>query len=393
MTDSHDYIKTAAELHAFCAKATPALLEGDFLTFDTEFIRERTYAPQLCLIQIATNQQAAIVDPLAEGMDLAPLLEVFANEKMVKVLHAGRQDLEIFLELMGGDLPKNVFDTQIAAMVCGFGESAGYETLVKKIAKKSIDKSSRFSNWAARPLTPKQLDYAISDVTHLRDIYRYLLNEITKNKREQWIQEEMAALLNPKTYEVDFMRLLFKLKLRTSKPHVLARAFHLVKWREAQAASDDKPRQNIIRDDLIGELATQYPKTAEEFCKTRGIRDRRQTHKMAEAIIDVMHKASALEAAECPQLPSTPNEAPIDPLTQELLRVLLKYISDKEEVAEKILAPSKDLAALIRHKDQADLPCLKGWRYDIFGKIALDFMDEKIALSVKDGKVLLTNTS
>ncbi len=392
MSDPYDYIKTPKGLEDFCTKATSSLLEGDFLTFDTEFIRERTYAPQLCLIQIATAQQAAIVDPLADGMDLQPLLDIFANHDIVKVLHAGRQDIEILLELME-ELPKNIFDTQIAAMVCGFGESVGYETLVKKITKKGLDKTARFSNWAQRPLSKRQLDYAIGDVTHLRDIYTHLLKKIEKADRYHWIEEEMQALLNPKTYEVDPMRLLFKLKLRTSKPHVLARAFHLVKWRENQAMVDDKPRQSIIRDDLIAELATQYPKTIDEFRKTRGIRDRLLARKIAEGIIDVLTTASALPPQECPTLPAPINETAIDPLTQDLLRVLLKYISEKEEVAERILAPSKDLMALIRHKNKADLACLKGWRYEIFGKLALEFMDEKIALSVKDGKVLLTKNS
>ncbi len=392
MNEEYEYIQTTKALETFCSDAHPDLLEDDFLTIDTEFIRERTYAPQLCLIQVATNKRAAIIDPLAQDIDLKPLLNLLAHPDVLKVLHAGRQDLEIFLALMG-ELPKNIFDTQIAAMACGFGDSAGYETLVKKITKSGLDKSARFSNWAQRPLTTRQLDYAIGDVTYLRDIYTYLSTTIKKEGREGWIAEEIQMALDPKTYEVNPTRLLFKLKLRTSKPSVLARAFDLIKWREEQAETEDKPRQTIMRDELIVELATQNPQSVQDFRKTRGLRDRHHSRKAGEDIIARLKEASALLPEDCPKLPAPLNEASVNPLAQDMLRLLLKYISEKEKVAEKILASSKDMATLIRQGEKADIPCLKGWRYDIFGKIALDLMSGKIALSLKDGKLLLSKTS
>lgn len=388
MSEEYEYIQTTKDLEAFCSEAHADLLKDDFLTLDTEFIRERTYTPQLCLIQIATRKKAAIIDPLADGMDLQPLLNLLAHPDMLKVLHAGRQDLEIFLALMG-ELPKNIFDTQIAAMACGFGDSAGYETLVKKITKNALDKSARFSNWAQRPLTPKQLDYAIGDVTYLREIYTHLSTKIKQEGRENWITEEIQLALDPKTYEVNPHRLLFKLKLRTSKPSVLARAFYLVKWREAQAETEDKPRQTIMRDELIIELATQNPQSLEDFRKTRGLRDKNLSRKIGDAIISLLKEASAWPPEECPKLPTPINESSINPLTHDMLRLLLRYVAEKEEVAEKILASSKDIATLIRQGEKADIPCLNGWRYDIFGKTALDLITGKIALSLKDGKLIL----
>lgn len=392
MTTEYDYIQTTKDLEAFCSEAHADLLEDDFLTLDTEFIRERTYAPQLCLIQIATHKKAAIVDPLAEGMDLQPLLDLLSNPDILKVLHAGRQDLEIFLALMG-ELPKNIFDTQIAAMACGFGESAGYETLVKKITQNALDKSARFSNWAQRPLTTKQLDYAIGDVTYLREIYTHLSTRIKKEGREHWISEEIQIALDPKTYEVNPQRLLFKLKLRSSKPSVLARAFYLVKWREAQAETEDKPRQTIMRDELIIELATQNPQSIDDFRKTRGLRDKNLSRKIGDVIINLLKEASALPPEDCPKLPTPTNEVSVNPLAQDMLRLLLRYIAEKEQVAEKILASGKDITTLIRQGEKADIPCLKGWRYDIFGKVALDLMNEKISLSLKEGKLILNKTS
>lgn len=392
MNKQYDYIQTEKALEDFCAQARPDLLDGDFLTLDTEFIRERTYTPQLCLIQVATNTQAAIIDPLAKDMNLQPLLDLLAHPDIPKVLHAGRQDLEIFLALMG-ELPKNIFDTQIAAMVCGFGDNAGYETLVKQITKNPLDKSARFSNWAQRPLTTKQLDYAIGDVTYLRDIYKHLSTKIKEEGRESWISEENEIALNPQTYKVNYDRLLFKLKLRSSKPSVLSRAFHLIKWREEQAEKDDKPRQTIMRDELIIELATQNPTSIEAFRKTRGLRDRHLSRKVGEALIAQLEKASALSSKECPKLPKSLNESSVNPLVQDMLRLLLKYSAEKEGVAEKILASSKDITALIRYGKKADIPCLTGWRYEIFGKIALDLVDEKVSFALKDGKLLLNVTS
>lgn len=392
MTENYDYIKTTQALEDFCTNALPDLLEDDFLTIDTEFIRERTYAPQLCLIQIATKDQAAIVDPLAPGMDLQPLLDVLANPDIITVFHAARQDLEIFLDLMG-DLPKNVFDTQVAAMVCGFGESAGYETLVNKITRKSLDKSSRFSNWAQRPLTKKQLDYAIGDVTYLRDIYIFLQKSITKSGREPWIIEETTSLLSTETYLANPMRLMLKLKLRTSKPRILARALALVEWREERARTIDKPRRTTMRDEIIIELATQTLNSVDDFRKARGLKDRPLSNAVAKEVLTVLEKANALPEEQCPHLPTSLNESAVDPLVQDVLRLLLRYSAEKQEVAEKILASSKDITALIRKGEKADVHCLQGWRREIFGQPALDILAGKLSFSLKDGKIVLTTLS
>lgn len=388
MTPSYKYIDTTEALIDFCDQSTPGLTAGDFLTLDTEFIRERTYEPQLCLIQAATKDQAVIIDPLAPGMDLTPLLLLLADDSIVKVLHAARQDLEIFLLLMN-EIPKNIIDTQVAAMVCGFGESAGYETLVKKITKGVLDKSVRYSNWAQRPLHKSQLDYAIGDVTHLREIYTHLMGVLDEKGRRHWIEEEMADLLNPVTYKPDPVRLMFKLKLRSGKPHILARALALVKWRESEAQARNKPRQNIIRDELIVELATLPPTKATDFKTVRGLRDRPLDEKMIPGILTLLEEASALPVDACPKLPTSSNEASVESLSQDLLRVLLGYICTKEEVAEKVLASSKDLFALARYGEKAEVPCLTGWRREVFGTIALDLLTGKIALAIQDGKLVL----
>ena len=388
MSDSYEYIDSTEQLEFLCKN----LKNSEFITIDTEFIRETTFRPQLCLIQVANEEQAAIIDPMADGIDLSALFDILNDDKVVKVMHSGRQDIEIFY-LYTGVIPKNVFDSQIAGMVCGFGESVGYEALVKKVNGKGVDKSARFSNWAQRPLTQKQLDYAISDVTHLRDVYKHLKQQMAAENREEWIKEEVDDLLDEANYTTNHMKRLYKIKLRSSNPHVLARAYALVEWREEQCEQLNKPRQTIMRDDLIAELATNPPKDIEQYRRTRGLRDRHLNKKVAEAIVSSLDKASKLDPSQCPKLQKTANEPSVDPLALELLRLLLKYTSEKKLVAEKILAPSKSLANLIRYGDKADSMCLKGWRYDIFGKQALALLDEKIGFSIKNGKVTIDEVS
>ncbi len=393
----YELITTTEDLKSFCDHAREACHNGDFVTFDTEFIREKTYFPHLCLIQAATNEQAVIIDPLAKDkndnpLDLSPLFPILKDPDCQIVIHAGRQDLEILNNLMG-ELPTAIFDTQIAAMVCGFGDSVGYETLVKTICKQGIDKTSRFSNWAQRPLTQKQLDYAITDVTHLRDVFKHIHSSLVERDRMSWTEEESRVLLDPKSYDVDFRKLLHKLKLRTNKPHILARALYLLKWRETTAEAENKPRQHMMRDDLIAELAVQNPTSKEDFRKIRGMRDRLLKHTVTMEILDVLKTASNLPAEDCPALPKPENLERVDSLAQDALRLILTYISVKEDVAEKIIASAKDLSALIRYREKASIPCMTGWRKECFGELALAFLDGKLSIDYDESGLRLRETN
>lgn len=384
---NYTVITSTDALNTFCQSAKQACYDGDFLTLDTEFIREKTYYPQLCLVQAAYKDEAVIIDPMATSINLESLFTLLRDPKCRIVVHAGRQDFEIFYNLMG-ELPTNVFDTQIAGMVSGFGDSVGYETLVKSICKTGLDKTSRFSNWAQRPLTPKQLTYAIGDVTYLRDIYTYLNEFVTSHNRAHWIEEEMQTLLDHETYHVDFLKLLNKLKLRTNNSQVLARADALLRWRESEAESQDKPRQHIIRDELIAELATQNPNSKDEFKQTRGIRDKLLKHSTTTMILEALKKASSLSPADCPQLPKPENLDPIDPLTQAALKLILTYVAETSGVTERIIASAKDIANVVRDGDKGNAPCLKGWRYELFGETALKFLNKDLSISY-DGKTIV----
>ena len=377
-----------------------AALAGDyakapFVTVDTEFMRERTYWPQLCLVQIArpvVNGQenaadAAIIDPLAEGIDLKPLFELMANQDVVKVFHAARQDVEIFHNL-GRLIPNPMFDTQVAAMVCGYGDQVGYETLVRRIAKADLDKSSRFTDWSRRPLSKKQLDYALGDVTHLRVIYETLSQQLTKSKRSSWVAEEMAILTAPETYVVEPDEAWRRIKARSHSPKYLAIVQALARWREATAQSRDVPRARVIKDDALLEIATARPKTPEELGKLRLVQREARKPETASGILAAITEGEACPPDQRPSLPPPPRRRQGSAAISDMLRVLLKARAEELGVASKLIASSADLDALAG-EDSPDLAALKGWRREAFGEDALRLIDGKLALVARPGGVKL----
>ncbi len=363
-------------LASFCDR----LANEDFVTLDTEFLRERTYWPQLCLVQIAGDDEAAAVDALHPDIDLAPLWRLLEDETILKVVHAGRQDIEIF-HRHTGRVPKPLFDTQIAAMVCGFGDQVGYETLVRKLAKAQIDKSSRFTDWSLRPLTDKQLSYALSDVTHLRTIYRKLRARIETTGRLGWLDEEIAILADPNTYTVNPVEAWSRLKVRSSRPHFLATLRELAAWREETAQTKDLPRNRVVRDEALLEIAAHAPTTVAALARTRGLPKPVAEGKFGHAILAAVERGLATPEAECPTLPPS-RELPrgLGPVV-DLLRVLLKMKCDANEVAQKLVANSADLEQ-IAADDDADVPALRGWRRELFGEDALALKHGRLALTV-----------
>lgn len=361
-------LTTSDELSQLCT----AFSSSPYVTVDTEFIRERTYWSQLCLIQIARpgdgEDDSAIIDPLAPEIDLAPLYALMADPSVVKVFHAARQDIEIFHKLTG-DIPTPLFDTQVAAMVCGFGEQVGYETLVRKIAKAEIDKSSRFTDWSRRPLSKKQLAYALADVTHLCKVYEELAARLEKTKRAHWVAEELGVLTNPQTYIVDPDEIWRRVRARSNNPRFLAVVRSLARWREIMAQSRDIPRTRVIKDDALVEIATAKPQTPEEFTRLRLVqREARKPEVMAEIL------AAVAEGVDCPadrlpQLDPPVRRREGSAAISDLLRVFLKARSEELGIASKLLASSADLDALAG-ETHPDVPALKGWRYETFGRDA-----------------------
>ncbi|MFO1039131.1 MAG: ribonuclease D [Geminicoccaceae bacterium] len=374
-------ITDTAELRAFCGR-----MAGErFVTVDTEFMRDRTFWAKLCLVQVAGTSEARAVDPLAPGIDLAPLLELMADRNVLKVMHAARQDLEIFWRLMQGDMPRPVFDTQIAAMVCGFGEEVAYDTLVAKVAKSHLDKSSRFTDWSRRPLSEAQITYALGDVTHLRVIYERLSERIEREGRYGWVEEEMAGMLEPSLYETPPDEAWKRLKLRTRDPRFVAIVQELAAWREREAQRRDLPRSRVLRDDLLLEVAANKPQSLDALRQL----DRVNVDKgSAQAIVDAIQRAMAIPRADLPRLPEPPQiQRGIGPMV-DLLRVLLKYRCEEAEVAQRLVAGTADLEA-IAQDDAADVPALHGWRREVFGNDALALKAGRLALGIKDQKPVL----
>jgi ribonuclease D len=374
-------ITDSAELDAFCRR----LRGAEFVTVDTEFMREKTYWPQLCLIQVGGPEEARAIDPLAEGMDLAPLFAVMRDTATLKVFHAARQDLEIFFNLMGG-FPEPLFDTQVAAMVCGFGDSVGYETLATKLAKAHIDKSMRFTDWARRPLTDKQILYALSDVTHLRVVYEKLARRLERDNRAHWLNEEMAILTNPDIYRVDPENAWKRLKTRTKTPRFLGVVKELAAWREIEAQTKDIPRQRVVRDETLLEIAAHAPQTVEALERTRGFSKSQAEGRLGKAILEAVERGRSLPEEALPPAPER-RDIPqgIGPIT-DLLKVLLKMRCEDHDVAQKLVANADDLE-LIAIDDEAPVAALKGWRREIFGSDALDLKHGRLALCLsKDGK-------
>jgi ribonuclease D len=371
-------------LSRFCARQAGA----SFVAVDTEFMRERTYWPILCLIQIAGPEEAAAIDALAPGIDLSPLLSLMADQSILKVFHAPRQDIEIFFNF-SGTVPTPLFDTQIAAMVCGFGDAASYETLVGKLAQASLDKSSRFTDWSRRPLTERQIRYALADVIHLRTVYEKLQQRLASNGRAGWFAEEMAELSNPATYRSDPSEAWRRFRLRG---RVEARFFgvlrELAAWREAAARQRNLPRGRIMRDEAVLEIAAHAPKTIEALARTRSLGKGIAEGKLGNEILDAVQRGLASDPTVDPPAPARPDPPPgVGPLL-ELLRVLLKLRCEEHQVAQKLLATAEDIEA-IAADDEAPVPALSGWRREIFGKDALALKHGRLALTVRRNRISL----
>jgi len=376
-------ISDTATLTAFCQK----LARAEFITVDTEFMREKTYWPQLCLVQLGGPDEAAAIDPMAEGIDLAPLYELMQNTKVLKVFHAARQDIEIFLHL-SGKVPAPLFDTQVAAMVCGFGDSVSYETLATQLARARIDKSMRFTDWSRRPLTDKQLHYALSDVTHLRIAYEKLKARLERDGRAEWVAEEMAQLADPKTYIVEPDEAWRRLKSRSSSPRFLMVLKELAAWREREARDKDLPRQRMLKDDSLMEIAAQAPTSVDELAHTRGLSRNAAEGKMGAALLAAVSRALSTPEDQWPQ-PMERVELPrgLGPVV-DLLKVLLKLKGDQHDVAQRLIASSSDLE-WIAADDNADVPAMHGWRRGLFGDDALKLKHGQLGLALAaDGKGL-----
>ena len=375
-------IETTAALEDACAK----LAQSDFITIDTEFLRETTFWPQLCLIQMASPTTEVLVDPLAKGLDLKPFFELMANSKVVKVFHAARQDIEIIHHL-GNLVPHPIFDTQVAAMVCGFGDSVSYDQLVQRTTGAHIDKTSRFTDWSRRPLSDKQLEYALADVTHLRDVYAALKAQLEREGRAGWLTEEMAILETANTYDIHPDDAWLRLKARLRKPTELAIVKFVAAWREREARSRNVPRSRVLKDDAIYEIAQQQPKDTDALSRLRTIPKGWERSASGTAVIEAVNAALALPKAEMPHAPKPTRSPEGTGAAVELLKVLLKLISDKEGVAAKVIANSDDLEKIAAEGEDADVAALHGWRRELFGDTALKLISGGVALRFVDKKV------
>ncbi|WP_167646239.1 ribonuclease D [Mameliella alba] len=373
-------LTTTEELAAFCEAAASV----PYVTVDTEFLRERTYYSKLCLIQLALpgrdDADAVLVDPLEGDLSLEPLMALFRNKDVVKVFHAARQDLEIF-HVDHGVIPEPLFDTQVAAMVCGFGEQVGYETLVKRIAKQQLDKSSRFTDWSRRPLTDAQKTYALADVTHLRQIYEFLNAKLEETGRARWVAEELAVLTHPQTYVTHPEDAWKRVKTRSNSPRFLAIVRELAAFREAHAQERNIPRNRVFKDDALVELASTKPQNMNDLSRSRLLLREARKGAIADGIL-----AAVAAGQECPKdnLPKVENDREklqVNPALSDLLRVLLKAKTESYGVASKLIAPASELDAIAA--GQRDVAALTGWRREVFGEDALRLCDGQIALGAK----------
>ena len=363
-------ITKQTELTDFCH----SLKGAEFITVDTEFMRENTYWPILCLVQVAGADDAAAIDVMAPGIDLAPLFDLMKDESILKVFHAARQDVEIFHHLMGS-VPAPIFDSQVAAMVCGFGDQVSYENLISKLTKARIDKSSRFTDWSRRPLSEKQILYALSDVTHLRDAYRKLKKNLEKNGRAEWLKSEMDILTSPSTYEADPKLAYKRIKTRGAKPRAMVVLKELAAWREAEAQRRDMPRGRILRDDALG--------------RTRGLSERVANGNQGREIIEAIKRGLAVADEDLPK-PQKRVETPpgIGPVV-DLMKVLLKLKCEEQGVAQKLVANAADIEKIAAFGEAADIQALEGWRFDLFGRDALRIRTGELGLAIRGDKLVL----
>ena len=376
-------IETTAELRALIAQMSGAA----YVALDTEFMRDQTYWPKLCLIQIAALGIEAIVDPLAEGIDLKPFYDLLKEPHIVKVLHAARQDMEIFCQ-QGGVIPAPLFDTQIAAMVCGFGDAASYETLARKLAKVEIDKSARYSDWSHRPLSKRQLEYALADVTHLCTIYEAMTKTLTRTGRAAWVEEEIAALSDPALYKLDPKDSWKRLKPRTSNKRFLAMLATLAEWREREAQTRDIPRGRVLKDEALTEIAAHPPENAEGLERIRAVPKGFAASKMGKGLLDAIAQGKHAQPPEGiePQAPRRKREP--SPATIDLLKTLLRLKAEQVGVAPRLIADAEDIEKLAALEDEG-VAALHGWRAEVFGNDALALRKGDIAIALEGGQAVV----
>jgi len=376
-----ELITTTAELAAVCDR----LARHPYVTVDTEFLRETTYYPQLCVLQMASPEEAAVVDALAAGIDLAPFFALMGNQKVLKVFHAARQDIEIVWHL-AHTIPAPVFDTQVAAMVLGYGDSIAYDQLVERITGHRLDKSHRFTDWSLRPLSEEQIRYAEGDVTHLREVFVALDAALKKRGRSDWVSEEMEVLTSPKTYDVDPDRAWERLRSRVRKPKDLAVLMEVAAWREREAQSRNVPRSRILKDDAIGDIATHAPTSSERLTRLRSLPKGFERSKWGADVLAAIQRGLARDPRDLPKLDKPRNHGN-GSATVELLKVLLRMTSERHAVASKIIATVDDLEQIVAD-DHADVAALRGWRRELFGEAALALKHGRLALAMEKGRVV-----
>ena len=374
-------ITTTDELAAICAR----MARHPFITVDTEFLRETTYYPLLCVAQIASADEAAVIDALAPGIDLKPFFELMTNEKVVKVFHAARQDIEIVWN-MAKTIPHPIFDSQVAAMVLGYGDSISYDQLVQRITGDVLDKSNRFTDWTRRPLTDAQVTYALSDVTHLRSVYIKLATDLEKRGRTNWVEAEMSILTSPETYRADPANAWERLKTRVRKPKELAVLMEIAAWREREAQSRDVPRSRVLKDDVLGDIATQAPTTIEKLGHLRSLPKGFERSRWGEAIVEAVQRGLDRDPKTLPRFERF-RPAQNGAATVELLKVLLRMTAESHGVAAKVIATVDELDR-IAADDEADVPAMKGWRRELFGEKAIALKAGRLALAVDKGRVV-----
>jgi ribonuclease D len=382
-----ELIKDTKALEALCI----ALADEVFVTVDTEFMRESTYWPDLCLIQIAGAELNGLIDPMAEGIDLKPFFTLMKNESVLKIFHAARQDIEIMVHL-SGTVPHPAFDTQIAAMVCGFGDQVSYEAIVRKLAKAQIDKSSRFTDWSRRPLTDKQLTYALSDVTHLRTVYEALKKELDATGREPWLAQEMDILTSIETYRTEPEDAWKRVKVRLKSKKQLGVLIAVAGWRELEAQEKNVPRNRILKDDAVAEIATQMPQTKEALGQLRALPRGMGNSRLGDALIKAVKEGLVRDAATLPHANWGRDEtSESTQAAAEILKLALKIVCEREGLAPKLLANTSDIEA-VAESDDADVPLMHGWRREVFGNLALELKRGNAMIGFKDGRVVITQS-
>ena len=385
MTDnSLTPITEQSALEDLCGK----LAESDFICVDTEFHRETTYWPELCLVQASAPGVEGLIDPLAEDLDIGPFLDLIAMDNRVKVFHAARQDIEIFNRLIGHP-PGPIFDTQVAAMALGYGDSISYDNLVQRVVRRQIDKSSQFTDWMRRPLSQKQLIYALGDVTHLRDIYLIMREELEKSGRMNWVREEMADLEDPAKYDTDPMNAWQRLKLRKPKKDYAAIVVAVAAWRERLAQELDKPRRRILKDDAIQEIAAQKPRNENDYSQLRAVPSGFIRSKHGQGLMEAVIEAIDNPDKFAPELEPRVQNAQIPAGAPELLKVLLKHVSDEHNVVPRLIANAADIDRIARGETSEDIAAMTGWRFDMFGKKAQALLNGQLAVSFQGGQVRL----